>query len=123
MVEQKPNANPIELQRLSPLQQKSRLAAMGAALVVGMLHVSGLWYTAIDPSVLLDAGRGMVFILLSLGLMGTARLSLVLSVLLALTGLVALVANPSEARLVNWLELFLLISAASALTLQLMRSP
>ena len=65
----------------------------------------------------------MVFILLSLGLMGTARLSLVLSVLLALTGLVALVANPSEARLVNWLELFLLISAASALTLQLMRSP
>ena len=123
MVEQKPNANPIELQRLSPLQQKSRLAAMGAALVVGMLHVSGLWYTAIEPSVLLDAGRGMVFILLSLGLMGTARLSLVLSVLLALTGLVALVANPSEARLVNWLELFLLISAASALTLQLMRSP
>lgn len=123
MVEQKPNANPIELQRLSPLQQKSRLAAMGAALVVGMLHVSGLWYTAIDPSVLLDAGRGMVFILLSLGLMGTARLSLVLSVLLALTGLVALLANPSEARLVNWLELFLLISAASALTLQLLRSP
>ena len=96
---------------------------MGAALIVGMLHVSGLWYTTIDPSVLLDAGRGMVFILLSLGLMGTARLSLVLSVLLALTGLVALVANPSEARLVNWLELFLLISAASALTLQLMRSP
>lgn len=123
MVEQKPNANPIELQRLSPLQQKSRLAAMGTALVVGMLHVSGLWYTALDPSVLLDAGRGMVFILLSLGLMGTARLSLVLSVLLALTGLVALVANPSEARLVNWLELFLLISAASALALQLMRSP
>ena len=96
---------------------------MGTALVVGMLHVSGLWYTALDPSVLLDAGRGMVFILLSLGLMGTARLSLVLSVLLALTGLVALVANPSEARLVNWLELFLLISAASALALQLMRSP
>lgn len=123
MVEQKPNANPIELQRLSPLQQKSRIAAMGAALVVGMLHVSGLWYTTIDPSVLLDAGRGMVFILLSLGLMGTARLSLVLSVLLALTGLVALLANPSEARLVNWLELFLLISAASALTLQLLRSP
>ena len=123
MVEQKPNANPIELQRLSPLQQKSRLAAMGTALVVGMLHVSGLWYTALDPSVLLDAGRGMVFILLSLGLMGTARLSLVLSVLLALTGLLALVANPSEARLVNWLELFLLISAASALALQLMRSP
>jgi len=123
MVEQKPNANPIELQRLSPLQQKSRLAAMGAALVVGMLHVSGLWYTTIDPSVLLDAGRGMVFMLLSLGLMGTARLSLVLTVLLALTGLIALVANPSEARLVNWLELFLLISAASALTLQLMRSP
>jgi hypothetical protein len=123
MVEQKPNVNPIEHQRLSPLQQKSRIAAMGAALVVGMLHVSGLWYTTIDPSVLLDAGRGMVFILLSLGLMGTARLSLVLSVLLALTGLVALVANPSEARLVNWLELFLLISAASALTLQLVRSP
>jgi len=95
---------------------------MGAALIVGMLHVSGLWYTAIDSSVLLDAGRGMVFILLSLGLMGTARLSLVLSVLLALTGVIALVANPSEARLVNWLELFLLISAASALTLQLTRS-
>ena len=95
---------------------------MGTALFVGMLHVSGLWYKATDPSVLLDAGRGMVFILLSLGLMGTARLSLVLSVLLALTGLVALVSNPTEARLVHWLELFLLISAASALTLQLARS-
>jgi hypothetical protein len=122
MVEQKSNVNPVEFQRRSPLQQASRLAAMGAALIVGMLHVSGLWYQAIDPSVLLDAGRGMVFILLSLGLMGTARLSLVLSVLLALTGLVALLSNPSEARLVHWLELFLLISASSALTLQLARS-
>ena len=95
---------------------------MGTALFVGMLHVSGLWYTTIGPSVLLDAGRGMVFILLSLGLMGTARLSLVLSVLLALTGLVALLSHPSDARLVHWLELFLLISASSALTLQLARS-
>ena len=122
MVEQKSDVNPVEFQRRSPLQQASRLAAMGAALIVGMLHVSGLWYQAIDPSVFLDAGRGMVFILLSLGLMGTARLSLVLSVLLALTGLVALLSNPSEARLVHWLELFLLISASSALTLQLARS-
>jgi len=54
--------------------------------------------------------------------MGTARLSLVLSILLALTGLVSLIANPAGARLVNWLELMLLISAASALTLQLTRS-
>jgi hypothetical protein len=45
-----------------------------------------------------------------------------LSVLLALTGLVALLSNPSEARPVHWLELFLLISASSALTLQLARS-
>ena len=106
----------------SALQRRTRLIAMVVALAAGIIHVAGLWYAALDERLLLDAGRGMILILLSLGLMGTARLSLVLSILLALTGLVSLIANPAGARLVNWLELMLLISAASALTLQLTRS-
>jgi len=104
------------------MQRNTRLIAMVVALAAGIIHVAGLWYAALDEGLLLDAGRGMILILLSLGLMGTARLSLVLSILLALTGLVSLIANPAGARLVNWLELMLLISAASALTLQLTRS-
>jgi len=106
----------------SALQRRTRLIAMVVALAAGIIHVAGLWYASLDEGLLLDAGRGMILILLSLGLMGTARLSLVLSILLALTGLVTLIANPVGARLVNWLELMLLISAASALTLQLTRS-
>ena len=106
----------------SALQRNTRLIAMVVALAAGIIHVAGLWYASLDEGLLLDAGRGMILILLSLGLMGTARLSLVLSILLAVTGLVTLIANPVGARLVNWLELMLLISAASALTLQLTRS-
>jgi hypothetical protein len=106
----------------SALQRNTRLIAMVVALAAGIIHVAGLWYASLDEGLLLDAGRGMILILLSLGLMGTARLSLVLSILLAVTGLLTLIANPVGARLVNWLELMLLISAASALTLQLTRS-
>jgi hypothetical protein len=104
------------------MQRNTRLIAMVVALAAGIIHVAGLWYASLDEGLLLDAGRGMILILLSLGLMGTARLSLVLSILLAVTGLLTLIANPVGARLVNWLELMLLISAASALTLQLTRS-
>ena len=118
------NSRPTTLAAAQPsaLQRNTRLIAMVVALAAGIIHVAGLWYASLDEGLLLDAGRGMILILLSLGLMGTARLSLVLSILLALTGLVTLIANPVGARLVNWLELALLISAASALTLQLTRS-
>lgn len=118
------NSRPSTLAAAQPsaLQRRTRLIAMVVALAAGIIHVAGLWYASLDEGLLLDAGRGMILILLSLGLMGTARLSLVLSILLALTGLVTLIANPVDARLVNWLELMLLISAASALTLQLTRS-
>lgn len=118
------NSRPTTLAAAQPsaLQRRTRLIAMVVALAAGIIHVAGLWYASLDEGLLLDAGRGMILILLSLGLMGTARLSLVLSILLALTGLVTLIANPVDARLVNWLELMLLISAASALTLQLTRS-
>ena len=118
------NSRPTTLAAAQPsaLQRNTRLIAMVVALAAGIIHVAGLWYASLDEGLLLDAGRGMILILLSLGLMGTARLSLVLSILLALTGLVTLIANPVSARLVNWLELMLLISAASALTLQLTRS-
>jgi hypothetical protein len=118
------NSRPTTLAAAQPsaLQRRTRLIAMVVALAAGIIHVAGLWYASLDEGLLIDAGRGMILILLSLGLMGTARLSLVLSILLALTGLVTLIANPVGARLVNWLELMLLISAASALTLQLTRS-
>jgi hypothetical protein len=118
------NSRPTTLAAAQPsaLQRRARLIAMVVALAAGIIHVAGLWYASLDEGLLLDAGRGMILILLSLGLMGTARLSLVLSILLAVTGLVTLIANPVGARLVNWLELMLLISAASALTLQLTRS-
>ena len=70
-----PNPLPTTIERL-------RLLAMMLALLTGIVLISQLWLQSLDRNVLMAAGRGVVFILLALGLMGNGRLSLVLTALL-----------------------------------------
>jgi len=67
---------------LSPTIERLRLLAMMLALLTGIVLISQLWLQSLDRTVLMAAGRGVVFILLALGLMGNGRLSLVLTALL-----------------------------------------
>ena len=57
------------------------------ALLGGCLAIAQLWWAPLSEASLWHAGRGIVLILLAIGLMGTARLSLVLTLLVALSGL------------------------------------
>jgi len=69
----------------SPLSRKTerlRLIAMILALFTGILLTSQLWLQPLERGVLVSAGRGVIFVLLALGLMGNGRLSLVLTALL-----------------------------------------
>ena len=67
---------------LSPTIERLRLLAMMLALLTGIVLISQLWLQSLDRNVLMAAGRGVVFNLLALGLMGNGRLSLVLTALL-----------------------------------------
>ena len=55
------------------------------------------------------AGRGVIFILLALGLMGTRRLSLALTALLCGTNAMGLLDVGRAIALTDWLELLMLI--------------
>ena len=59
-----------------------RLLAMMLALVIGGLLIAQLWTQPLSQDSLTTAGRGVLFVLLALGLMGTRRLSVVLTAVL-----------------------------------------
>lgn len=63
-------------------RERLRLLAMLLAVAIGVLLIADLWKTPLNQESLATAGRGVVFILLALGLMGTRRLSVVLTALL-----------------------------------------
>ena len=66
----------------SQIRERLRLLAMIFALVIGGLLIAQLWTQPLSQNSLTTAGRGVVFVLLALGLMGTQRLSVVLTALL-----------------------------------------
>ena len=59
-----------------------RLLAMILALVIGGLLIAQLWTQPLSQDSLTTAGHGVLFLLLTLGLMGTRRLSVVLTAVL-----------------------------------------
>lgn len=65
----------------------ARHLATFMALLGGCLAIAQLWWAPLSEASLWHAGRGIVLLLLAIGLMGTARLSLVLTLLVALSGL------------------------------------
>ena len=103
--------------RLPQLKEQLRIAAMVLALLTGALLIAGLWQQTLGEGSLLSAGRGAIFILLALGLMGTRRLSLVLTTLLCSATASRLVSVGTSTRLTDWLEIAMLVICISVLLL------
>jgi len=94
-----------------PLQirERLRLLTMLLALSTGILLVAQLWQAPLTEALLTGAGRGVIFILLTLGLMGTQRLSLILTALVCASSLPDLLAVNNPVNLSLWLELPILL--------------
>ena len=54
------------------------------AITLGALSIGNLWVVTLSPDSLFDAARGVVLLLIALGLMGEHRLSLALSAIVCL---------------------------------------
>ena len=102
--------------------QVARHGATLLASLAGTLAIANLWLLPLTEQTLLTAGRGVVLLLLAIGLMGTARLSLFLTLIVALTGLDLATPNADGTVLIAILEVCLAGSAALALLSPRIRS-
>jgi hypothetical protein len=68
---------------------KLRLVAVCLAVVIGAGLIGQLWVASLDLLSLSEAARGVLFLLVALGLMGYQRLSLVLSAVICLPSVLA----------------------------------
>ena len=103
--------------RFPQVKEHLRLAVMVLVLLNGALLITGLWQHTLGRDSLLSAGRGAIFILLALGLMGTRRLSVFLTALLCSAAATRLVSVGTTFRLTDWLEIVMLIICICVLLL------
>lgn len=96
-------------------QEHARLFAMLLALTTGVLLISDLWKQTLTQDAMASAGRGVIFILLALGLMGTRRLSVALTALLCATTAMGLLNVGRAIVLTDWLQLMMLIVCSGLL--------
>ena len=68
---------------------KLRLVAVCLAVGIGAGLIGQLWVVSLDILSLSEAARGILFLLVALGLMGYQRLSLVLSAIICLPSVLA----------------------------------
>ena len=99
----------------SQTRERLRLLAMILALVIGGLLIAELWTQPLSQDSLTTAGRGVLFVLLALGLMGTRRLSLVLTALLCSVSLPGLLSVDHTLQISDALELLTLLLCAGLL--------
>ena len=85
------------------------------ALVIGGLLIAQLWTQPLSQDSLTTAGRGVLFALLALGLMGTRRLSVVLTALLCSVSLPGLLSVDRILQISDALELLTLLLCAGLL--------
>ena len=95
--------------------EHARLFAMFLALTTGVLLISNLWEQTLTQHAMASAGRGVIFILLALGLMGTRRLSVALTVLLCGTTTMNLLYVDRTVVITDWLELAMFIICSGLL--------
>ena len=95
--------------------QMARHGATLLACFAGMLSIANLWLLPLTEGSLLAAGRGVVLLLLAIGLMGTSRLSLFLTLIVALSGLTNSGTGAGDLDVITVLEVCLAASAAMAL--------
>jgi hypothetical protein len=100
---------------LSPTIERLRLLAMMLALLTGIVLISQLWLQPLDRNVLMSAGRGVIFILLALGLMGSGRLSLMLTALLCAVTVANGLRVNNVPQFSDGLELLMLVLCAGLL--------
>ena len=99
----------------SQTREQLRLLAMIIALIIGGLLIAQLWTQPLSQDSLTTAGRGALFVLLSLGLMGTRRLSLVLTALLCSVSLPDLLSVDHTLHISDALEMLTLLVCAGLL--------
>ena len=99
----------------SQTRERLRLLAMILALVIGGLLIAQLWTQPLSQTSLTTAGRGVLFVLLALGLMGTRRLSLVLTALLCSVSLTDLLSIDHTLHISDALEVMILLLCAGLL--------
>jgi len=103
------------MESMSPAQPQQQLTrtirttAALMALAAGCLHIADLWWLGASRDSLGDAGRGVILLLLALGLMGTARLSLILVAVFCAAGIPDLVAMSQTNTWAAWFEAALLV--------------
>jgi len=90
---------------------------MALALVAGTLNVASLWSLPLGMESLGQAGRGVLLILLALGLMGSARFSVVLAAIFAATAVLDVFLGKANLTTVSSIELGLLVLCVTALLL------
>ncbi len=106
-------------QRFATIGRAARAGSMFLALVAGILHIAMLWQQPLSPEVMLEAGRGVLLLLLAMGLMGTARLSLILAISFGATSLFTIESASDTTRWLSMVEVTLIILALSALLISL----
>jgi len=100
---------------ITQVQEHARLFTMLLTLTTGVLLISDLWEQTLTQDSMASAGRGVIFILLALGLMGTRRLSVALTALLCATTAMGLLNVGRAIVLTDWLELVMLIFCSGLL--------
>ena len=66
-----------------------RFITVCLSVASGTLLIGQLWMVSLDTASLIDAGRGVLFLLVALGLIGEQRLGLALSALICLPTVVS----------------------------------
>ncbi len=110
-------------QRYAIIGRGARVGSMFLALVAGILHIAMLWQQPLSLDVVLEAGRGVLLLLLAMGLMGTARLSLILAISFGATSLFTIGSASDTTRWLSMVEVALIILAMSALLLSTTTEP
>ena len=93
----------------SQTRERLRLLVMILALVIGGLLIAQLWTQPLWKGSLTAAGRGVLFVLLALGLMGTRRLSVVLTTVLCSVSLTDLLSVDHTLHISDALEVLTLL--------------
>ena len=99
----------------SQTRERLRLLTMILALIIGGLLIAQLWTQPLSQASLTTAGRGVLFVLLALGLMGTRRLSVVLTALLCSVSIPGLLAVNHTPLLSDALAMLTLLLCAGLL--------
>ena len=94
---------------ITPVKTRLRQLTMLLTLTIGVLLIARLWQSDLSVARLLDAGRGTLFLLLALGLMGTRRLSLMITGLLCCAALPPLMSGDAPGQPSDWLALLTLV--------------